>query len=208
MTNEFTPQEVADLAGAPRWTVEKAIEQNVLAPDHGKRGGRRRRRLLPLYAVAYVKIINRVKLRLDLQMKRRLARVLEALGARDFRATRIELTTAVELDVGRLVGDAVDRAERYGAERDARIVECGGQTKGEPFIRGSGVSVYALAERLAGGQSVTDIQIDHPELSCAAIEAADIYARAHPPLGAPPRAMRKAPQALPLGRARSRRTFP
>lgn len=188
---EFTPREVAELSGTPKWTIEKAIEQNVLAPEHGKRGRRKRRRLLPLYAVAYVKVVDGVDLRMDLPMKRRLAAMLARLDTHEFGRTRIELAPAVELDVGRLVGDAVQRAEAYGVVRDAMIVEDEGVPGADPTIRDSRISVYALADRIAEGERVADIQADYPGLSKPVIEAAVIYARAHPPVGAPPRADRR-----------------
>jgi uncharacterized protein (DUF433 family) len=184
---EFTPREVAELSGTPKWTIEKAIEQNVLAPAHGKRGRRKRRRLLPLYAVAYVKVVDGVDLRMDVRMKRRLASHLARLGPHEFDAARIELAPAVELDVGRLVGDAVRRAQAYGAVRDAMIVEDEAAPGGDPTLRDTHVSVYALAERIADGETLAEIQADYPDTPRAAIEAALIYARAHPPVGAPPR---------------------
>ena len=192
---EFTPREVAELSGTPKWAIEKAIEQNVLAPVHGKRGRRKRRRLLPLYAVAYVKVVDGVDLRMDVRMKRRLASHLARLDPHEFPGARIELAPAVELDVGRLVGDAVQRAEAYGAMRDAMIVEDEAAPGGDPTLRDTQVSVYALAERIADGETLADIQADYPDTPRAAIEAALIYARAHPPVGAPPREDRRASHA-------------
>jgi uncharacterized protein (DUF433 family) len=182
---EFTPREVAELSGTPKWTIEKAIEQNVLEPAHGRRGRRKRRRLLPLYAVAYVKVVDGVDLRMDLRMKRRLVSHLARLEAHEFHRARLELTPAVELDIGRLVGDAVQRAEAYGAVRDAMIIEAD-RGSGDPMIRGADISVYALAERIADGEAIADIQADYPHLVTATIEAALLYARANPPVGAPP----------------------
>jgi hypothetical protein len=197
---EFTPREVTELAGTPQWAVEKAIEQNVLALGHGPRGRRKRSRLLPLYAVAYVKVVDSVELRMDLKMKRRLAAMLAKLECGEFANARLELAPAVEVDVGRLVGDAVRRAEAYGAVRDAAIVEDDGEPRRDPFIRGSQVSVYALADRLADGVSIDQIRADHPSLSRAQIETAAIYVRAHPPVGAPPRLGRHPGRARPAGR--------
>jgi uncharacterized protein (DUF433 family) len=191
MLVEFTPREVAELSGTPKWTIEKAIEQNVLSPIHGKRGRRKRRRLLPLYAIAYVKIVDGVDLRMDVRMKRRLVSQLAGLTAEQFSHARFELAPAVELDIGRLVGDAVQRAEAYALVRDAMIVEDEEVPGGDPMLRDPAISVYALAERIADGERIADIQADHPNLSAAAIEAAVIYARAHPPVGAPPREDRR-----------------
>jgi hypothetical protein len=197
---EFTPREVTELAGTPQWAVEKAIEQNVLALGHGPRGRRKRSRLLPLYAVAYVKVVDSVELRMDLKMKRRLAAMLAKLEGGQFASARLELAPAVEVDVGRLVGDAVRRAETYGAVRDATIVEDEGEPRRDPFIRDSEVSVYDLAERLDGGESIDQIRAEYPSLSQTQIETAAIYVRAHPPVGAPPRLGRRPGRPRPAGR--------
>jgi uncharacterized protein (DUF433 family) len=183
---EFTPREVAELSGAPQWTVEKAIEQNVLAPVHGKRGRRKRRRLLPLYAIAYVKVIEAMRLRMDVRMKRRLASQLAGLDLDAFATSRVELAPALELDVGRLVGDTVRRAKAYGALRDAMIVE-DERAPGAPTIGAAHISVHALADRIDHGEALADLQAEFPDLPGPAIEAAVIYAHAHPPVGAPPR---------------------
>jgi uncharacterized protein (DUF433 family) len=188
---EFTPREVAELSGTPKWTIEKAIEQNVLSPIHGRRGRRKRRRLLPLYAVAYVKVIDGVDLRMNVRMKRRLASQLAALETEEFSRSRIELAPAIELNVGALVGDAVEKAEAYGAVRDAMIVEDEDNPGSDPVLRDTHISVYALADRVAEGERVSDIESEFPSVPRAAIEAALIYAKAHPPVGAPPREDRR-----------------
>lgn len=181
----LTPREVSELAGAPHWTVEKAIEQTVLVPDHGQRAGRKRRRLLPLHAVAYVRVVAGVDLRLSIRMKRRLVSRLSGLAAEDFGQARVELAPAVELDLGRLVGDTMMRAQAYALARDAMIVE--DETgAGEPVVRGLGLSVYALAARAGRAGGAGRLRSDYPELPEAAVEAALIYARAHPPLGRRP----------------------
>ncbi len=188
---EFTPREIAELAGSPKWAVEKAIEQNVLEPAHGKRGRRKRRRLLPLHAVAYVKVVDGIDLRMDVQMKRRLAAQLAQLETKEFSRARLELAPGLELDVGRLVGDAVCRAEAYGEVRDAVIVEDEANPGGDPMVRGTDLSVYALADRMTETETTTSLRAEYPTLSRDAIEAAMIYARAHPPVGAPPREVRE-----------------
>jgi uncharacterized protein (DUF433 family) len=195
VTVEFTPREVAELSETPKWVIEKAIEQNVLAPEHGQRGRRRRRRLLPLYAIAYVKVVDGVDIRMDLRMKRRLAFELAQLSPDEFSRTRIELAPALELDVGRLLGDAIRKAEAYGEVRDTLIVE--DEAIGGPVIRDTRISVYALADRIADGEDVSELLQDYPDLPKAAIDAAVIYARANPPVGAPPREDRRGAHAMP-----------
>ena len=75
MQAQFTPREVAELSGAPKSTVEKAIEEKVFTTRMVKRG-RRERRVLPAHAVAYAMIIRSVKYRMNAAMKRRLVTAL------------------------------------------------------------------------------------------------------------------------------------
>jgi uncharacterized protein (DUF433 family) len=184
MLAEFTPREVAELSGAPKTTVEKAIEEKVLATTRAKLG-RRERRVLPAYTVAYAKIIGTVKYRLDLPMKRRLASKLVRLTSADLKTMKFELEPSVEMDVGRLVGDAMERAEWYSDARDRLIVEDGDVLGGTPIIRGTRISVYAVRGRVEDRDAVDDILTDHPGLTREAIDAAVIYARTHPLVGRP-----------------------
>lgn len=79
----------------------------------------------------------------------------------------------------------VREAEKYAEQRD-RFVTRDPAIKGrEPVIAGSRISVYAVAARLAGGDSIEDLLDDWPHLERAAIEAADLYARTHPRRGRP-----------------------
>jgi len=118
-------------------------------------------------------------------MKRRLAAKLATLGSADLRATRFELEPAVEMDIGRLVGDAMERAEKYGVARDKLIVEDDDILGGTPVIRGTRMSVYSVLGRIRDGETVAEILSDYPELTREAVEAAVIYARSHPLVGRP-----------------------
>lgn len=184
MRAEFTPREVAELSGVTKAAVEKAIEERILGSKKALRG-RRTRRVLSAHAVAYAKIVGAVKYRLDLSMKRRLAATLAKSGSTALRTLRFELEPAVEMDVGRLVGDAMERAERYGAARDSMIVEDENILGGTPVIRGTRISVYSVLGRVADGDTVEDIQSDYPELTSEVLETAIIYARTHPLVGRP-----------------------
>ena len=129
----LTLREVAELSGAPKRIIEKAIEEHVLVVRVRPAAGatRHARRMLPTHAVAYVAIITKLDLRLTTTVKKRLAHRLARLPAADVRTARIELSPAVELDVGRLVGDAMDRAVR---DRTIVIDEAikGGTTTSSP----------------------------------------------------------------------------
>jgi uncharacterized protein (DUF433 family) len=89
------------------------------------------------------------------------------------------------VDVGLLVGDVIERAQRYIAARDAMITVDDAIMGGTPIIRGTRMTVYSVLGRVEHGDSVADILSDNPDLKREAIDAALTYARAHPPMGRP-----------------------
>jgi uncharacterized protein (DUF433 family) len=183
----LTPREVAVLSGAPRRIVEKAIEERVLRVSvHAMRGMRRRaRRMLPIHAVAYAAVMRRLDLKLTAAHKKRLANKLAQLRPAEMRTARVELAPAVEINIGRLVGDIVDRAERYRVTRDASIVIDEAIKGGTPVIRGTRMTVYSLLGRVEHGETIEDILRDNADLSREAVETAVTYARTHPLIGRP-----------------------
>jgi uncharacterized protein (DUF433 family) len=179
----LTPREVAELSGAPKRIIEKAIEERVLTVRF--RGARRSRRMLPAHAVAYAAVMTKLDLKLSANHKRRLIGRLARLTPAEVRTARVEVAPAVEIDVGRLVGDAMDRAERYRNARDAFIVVDEAIKGGTPVIRGTRMTVYSVLGRIEHGETVDHILEDNPDLGRAAIEAAVTYARSHPLMGRP-----------------------
>jgi uncharacterized protein (DUF433 family) len=178
----LSPSEVAELSGVPRSAVEKAIKDRVLPVRlrASRRGARDGHRLLPTHAVAYAAVVRKLHLTLTAADKKRLLAKLAGLRAAEVRTARIELVPAVEIDVGQLVGDAMDRAERYRAARDAWIVSDEEIKGGTPVIRGTRMTVYSVLGRIEHGDTVDEILAENPDLSRDAIEAAVTYARTHP----------------------------
>jgi uncharacterized protein (DUF433 family) len=183
----LTPREVAELSGAAKHVIEKAIEERVLrARIQPTRGPMRHaRRMLPTHAVAYAALIRRLDLKLTTAHKKRLLSKLAHLRPHDIRVARVELAPAVEIDVGGLIGDVMDRAERYRATRDASIVIDEAIKGGTAVIRGTRVTVYSLLGRVEHGEKIDDILSDNPDRSRDAIETAITYARTHPLMGRP-----------------------
>jgi uncharacterized protein (DUF433 family) len=183
----LTPREVAELSGVPKHIVEKAIEEGVLRvrtrASHPVT--RHARRMLPIHAVAYASVIRKLDLKLTAVHKKTLASKLAQLRPTMIRTARLELAPAVEINVGRLVGDAVDRAERYRLVRDVSIVIDEEIKGGTPVIRGTRVTVYSVLGRAEHGETIDDILRDNPDLSREEIETAVIYARTHPLMGRP-----------------------
>src|SRR5258708_4018314 len=103
----LTPREVAELSGAPKRVIEKAIEERVLRVRFrvARTATRHSRRMLPTHAVAYAAIVTRLDLKLTLAHKKRLIGRLAHLKPKDVRKARIELAPAVQIDIGHLVGD-------------------------------------------------------------------------------------------------------
>jgi len=183
----FTPREVAKLSATPKRVIEKAIEERVLVPRYrraGERGGEARR-MLPAHAVAYATLIAKIDLKLSKAQKQRLADRLAGLPASEFRVARVEVAPAVTVEIGRLLGDVMERSERYRSLRDAHIVSDPAIKGGAPVIRGTRVGVHSLLGRIEHGESFEDILEDNPDLSREAVEVALSYARSHPPLGRP-----------------------
>ena len=110
---------------------------------------------------------------------------LVRLKQNEFRTARLELAPAVEIDIGRLVGDAMDRAERYRAARDRSIVIDEAIKGGTPVILGTRITVYSVLVRIEHGETIDDVVADNPDLPREAIEAAITFARTHPPIGRP-----------------------
>ena len=179
----LTPNEVAELAGTPIRLIEKAIEERILSVRFGLSPAmpQRSRRLLPAYSVVYAAAVAGLELKLSIAHKKELARGI----AKSPHGKRVTIAPAVEIDVGRLVGDALERTEKYRAARDAFIVVDNEVMGGTPVIRDTRMTVYSVLGRVKHGESIDDILEDNPDLSRAAIEAAVVYARTHPLVGRP-----------------------
>ncbi len=183
----LTPREVAELSGAPKRVIEKAIEERVLAVRFcaSRTGSRSSRRMLPVQAVAYAAVMTKLDIKLTAAHKKRLMSKLAHLSAAEVRTARVELAPAVEVDVGRLVGDVMDRAEHYRVARDKFIVIDEAIKGGTPVIRGTRMTVHAVLGRIEHGETIDDVLEDNPDLAREAIEAAITYARANPFIGRP-----------------------
>jgi uncharacterized protein (DUF433 family) len=129
--------------------------------------------------------ITRLDLKLTTAHKKRLLSKLAQLRPAEIRTARVELAPAVEIDVGRLLGDVMDRAERYRVTRDASIVIDQAIKGGTPVIRGTRITVYSMLGRIEHGETIDDILGDNSDLSREAVEAAITYARTHPLMGGP-----------------------
>jgi uncharacterized protein (DUF433 family) len=179
----LTPNEVAALAQTSKTVVEKALEQKVLAAGRGST--RANRRLLPLHAVALAATVKSLGRRLTVNDKKLVARRLAELSPSALKTAEIEVARAVVLRVGFLAREAVERAERYAADRDAFIESAEGVQGGRPVIKGTRLTVSAIHGRMSSGDTIETLMEDYPDIPRRAFEAALLYAQTHPQVGRP-----------------------
>src|SRR4029077_20525264 len=97
-TPTLTPREVAELSGAPRHVIEKAIEERVLAVRQRRSPSltRQTRGALPKHAVASTAVAANLDLRLWGREKKHPPSRLSHIYPADIRTARVELAPAVE----------------------------------------------------------------------------------------------------------------
>jgi uncharacterized protein (DUF433 family) len=182
----LTLNEVAELSGAPKRLIEKAIEERILSVRSASSPVMRRaQRMLPAYSVAYAAALKGLGLSLSIKHKKRLAEVVAETPSTALPTKRAVIEPAVEIDIGRLVGDVMAKTEKYRADRDAFIVVDDAIKGGTPVIRGTRMTVYAVLGRIDHGDTIEDVLSDNPDLTHDAVAAAIIYARTHPLVGRP-----------------------
>ena len=183
----LTPNEVAELSGAAKTVIEKAVEHRVLqaALDPARGRGSRRQTLLPSSAVAYASAVKALGRRLTIADRKRVADAFVNITSDRVSRVRVELAPGLMFEAGQDVEDSVMRAERYASERD-RCIEINEDVMGgTPVIKGTRLTVYAIAARMAGGDPVSDLMDDYPDITANMFDAACIYARTHPLVGRP-----------------------
>ncbi|KAA5804644.1 DUF433 domain-containing protein [Alkalicaulis satelles] len=189
--SNLTLREAAVLAGVPGGDVAKAIEHKVIRPAQGAarmKGGQTR--YVSAHDVAYFAAIRRAGLAdLPVRHKKRIASRLRAMGPV---LAPVEVAEGLILDVDRLAAASYVAALNYARLRDDWIISDPDILGGLPVIRGTRLSVYALAGRLSDGETLDELTGDYPDIPREAFEAAQIFARTHPRRG--PRA-RRAPGA-------------
>jgi uncharacterized protein (DUF433 family) len=189
-TSDLTIKETACLAGVSSGVVEKALETKVLEASRpaSRRGGRSR--FLPVAAVAYLAALDAAKLA-DLPVRHKRALWAKIKGF-ETALKPVELAPETILKIDRLAAEPFARALRYVKARDRYITSSPEILGGTPVIVGTRITVYAVAVRLAGGESLEELCADYPYVHREAFEAAAIYAQANPLRGRPKRPWRDA----------------
>jgi uncharacterized protein (DUF433 family) len=188
---DYTTTEVAVLAGVPPRAVNKAIEEKILRPRkvtlRQKQAGRRSRgvSLLNASAIFYVSVVSGLNVSLTREQKKRLYGWIASTSPDSLKCGSFELSKMVTIHLAPILGTVVDRVATYKAAREKFIAIDADILGGTPCIKGTRVTVYAIAARAAGGEAVEEIIEDYPELTPEIIESAVTYAEAHPLIGRP-----------------------
>jgi uncharacterized protein (DUF433 family) len=180
----YTANEVAVLSGTTKSAVEKAIHQRIFrVRKMTVPGSRRRVRTVDEAALYYLVVQRRIAVHLQNQQKKRLyAHIRSAL--RGGTPWAWELSPGLTLDTEHVIEDVRGAVETYAEARD-RFIELNPQVlAGSPVIRDTRISVYGIAETLAGGESPEALAQEY-EVPIEAIRAAALYAEAHPRMGRP-----------------------
>lgn len=171
-------REAAELVGVSLTSVNKAIEQKAIRPVKLRRSVG-----IPLDEMAPLVVVCRLGVPLPAQAKRR---IREWLVEED-EPWELALSDALVVRWSDEFAAIVREARDYAEHRDAYL-EADPEVKGaEPVIRGTRLTARAVLARLAGGDSVSDLAAEYPDVDPAAFEAAALYARTHPLRGRPPR---------------------
>jgi len=181
MAREYSPQEVAVLAGASVGAVQKAITSRAV--DARRDNGRRLIRIDGIYAIA-VAASAPSAFRISYAAIRPLVRAILRAAPR---VGRIPLDPAGAwiLDARRLDRDIRARIRLYDRARDDLVARDPEILGGTPVIKGTRLNVYALAGRLGHGETIEDLLAEYPYVTREQLEAALLYARANPLRGRP-----------------------
>jgi uncharacterized protein (DUF433 family) len=175
----LTRNEAAQLSGASMATVNKAIEQGVLATRAIGRAS-----LIDARDIAALVLFAGISFGLPVKDKRRLSGWLRTapLGAEQMLGPGVVVRKTEDLD------KAARRATRY-AELKQRFYEKNPDRQGgEPVIRGTRVPIRGLAKQIENGVSMEELTQDYDYLEPEAFEFAVLWAKANPRRGRPTKA--------------------
>lgn len=175
-------REAAELVGVSMNVVNKAIEQKAIRPVKSRRGVG-----IPLDEMAPLVVICHIGVPLPSQAKRRIRDWLVAVDAGKDEPRELALSEALVVRWSEEFAAIVRDAREY-ADHRAEFLESDPEVKGgEVVLRGTRLTARAVLARLAGGDSLSDLEADYPDIDPAAFEVAALYARTHPLRGRPPR---------------------
>lgn len=188
----LTRREAAELVHVPLGALDKAIEQKVVTAHR-----RRDRTWLRSEDIGVVALLQKTAFPLPVTVKRKIKRwVRETEPYRAARDSELAISDALVVRWSSELTEMVQAAERYARLRDQWIETAPGIKGGEPVIRGTRISVRAVARRLDHGDTIETLSEDYPDIPVEAFLTAYTYARAHPRRGRPVRPWRDGDEAV------------
>ncbi len=188
----LTRREAAELVHVPLGTLDKAIEQKVVTAYR-----RRDRTWLRSEDVGLIVLLQKAALPLPVALKRKIKRwVRDTEPYRAGHESEFSIGDALIIRWTTEMTEAVEAAESYATLRDQWIETNPDIKGGEPVIRGTRISVRAVAGRLDHGDTVDTLTEDYPAIPAEAFLTAYTYARAHPRRGRPAKPWRSGDEAL------------
>jgi uncharacterized protein (DUF433 family) len=187
----LTRNEAAQLSGASSATVNKAIEQRVVATKSVHRSS-----LIDARDVGALTLFADLRFGLPVKEKRRLCRWLRTAepGAETSVGVAVVVRKTQDLD------RATKAALRYAELKD-RFLEVNPERQaGEPVIRGTRIPIRSLAKQIEAGESLDVLRQEYDYLDPDAVEFAVQWARANPRRGRPSKRQTPTPSHEPAGR--------
>lgn len=170
-----TVNEASYILGQSSAVINKAVDEGIVKAVVQRHGGFSSR-LFGLSELRFYRVASDLGSGLTPSGRKSIYQAIRALSARQRRLRwgPFETDLAV-LDRGLLRNLKRLRALKHEIETVGDM---------EPVIRGTGISVHAIAG-LSAGQTVSQILEDYPTLSRAQVEAAIEYAKVYPKKGRP-----------------------
>jgi uncharacterized protein (DUF433 family) len=180
---EFTPSQAAAVTGLSLAAVHKAMDTRLVRPRI-RRAGNTVRRFLTKEQLVYLQLEAGGLRMLPVRTRRQVA----ALVARSPRLNRISVgegdTLRIEVNPAR---KRIDTALRRLARAERMAVRDPDIMGGTPVFRGTRIPIQLVADMLVQGASCQEILEGYPSLTKEMVALAQVYVRAFPRRGRPPR---------------------
>lgn len=188
--SEFTTSEASVVTEQPVNRIQKFIDAGPI-PKRTTPVGNRKLRVLIDSDLLFIWVVTRVFAETDLDagLKNALYERIAETRAGPWTVKSDELRLNDFLAVRGLKEMAAELRSRFEKLEKARsaVVSNPKIKGGEPVIAGTRIPVYLVAAMLDQGASTKEILDNYPTLTAEKVELAEVYARANPKQGRPPK---------------------
>ncbi len=178
----FTTAEVAvilTMADAQASITRRAVEGVIVKEFFPSSAVKRRDRQRTLTATGLMIMATEFTLRRELPVAALRKRIYQTMLRQHAAQGRIAAGDTITVNVEAPLARASEALNRY--RRLMELVEVNPEIQhGEPVLRGTRVTVYTIAALAEAGTPIDEILRHYPSLSARQIEAARLYASAHP----------------------------